>query len=40
MIDQSTVSISTRSNPATYAGVMDDIRTAFANRQQGQPLAV
>ena len=29
-IDQSPVGTSTRSNPATYTGVMDDIRKAFA----------
>jgi excinuclease UvrABC ATPase subunit len=31
VIDQSPVGVSTRSNPATYTGVMDDIRKAFAN---------
>ena len=30
VIDQSAVGTSTRSNPATYTGVMDDIRRAFA----------
>jgi excinuclease UvrABC ATPase subunit len=30
VIDQSAVGASTRSNPATYTGIMDDIRTAFA----------
>jgi excinuclease UvrABC ATPase subunit len=30
VIDQSPVGTSTRSNPATYTGVMDDIRKAFA----------
>ena len=30
VIDQSGVGVSTRSNPATYTGVMDDIRKAFA----------
>lgn len=30
VIDQSPVGASSRSNPATYTGVMDDIRTAFA----------
>jgi excinuclease UvrABC ATPase subunit len=29
-IDQSAVGVSTRSNPATYTGIMDDIRKAFA----------
>lgn len=31
VIDQSAVGTSTRSNPATYTGVMDDVRKAFAN---------
>ena len=30
VIDQSAVGVSTRSNPATYTGVMDDLRKAFA----------
>lgn len=30
VIDQSPVGTSTRSNPATYTGIMDDIRKAFA----------
>ncbi|MDQ2808708.1 MAG: excinuclease ABC subunit UvrA [Chloroflexota bacterium] len=30
VIDQSPVGISTRSNPATYTGIMDEIRKAFA----------
>jgi len=30
VIDQAAVSVSTRSNPATYTGMMDDIRKAFA----------
>ncbi len=30
MIDQSAVGVSTRSNPATYTGIMDDVRKAFA----------
>ena len=30
MIDQSAVGTSTRSNPATYTGVMDDVRKVFA----------
>lgn len=30
VIDQSPVGVSTRSNPATYTGVMDEIRKAFA----------
>ena len=31
VIDQSAVGVSTRSNPATYTGIMDDVRKAFAN---------
>jgi excinuclease UvrABC ATPase subunit len=31
VIDQSAVGTTTRSNPATYTGVMDDIRKAFAS---------
>jgi excinuclease ABC A subunit len=30
LIDQSPVGVSSRSNPATYTGVMDDVRKAFA----------
>jgi excinuclease UvrABC ATPase subunit len=30
VIDQSPVGVSTRSNPATYTGIMDDVRKAFA----------
>lgn len=30
VIDQSAVGTSTRSNPATYTGIMDDVRKAFA----------
>jgi len=30
VIDQSAVGISSRSNPATYTGIMDDVRKAFA----------
>jgi excinuclease UvrABC ATPase subunit len=30
VVDQSGVGTSTRSNPATYTGIMDDLRTAFA----------
>ncbi len=30
VIDQAAVGVSTRSNPATYTGVMDDLRKAFA----------
>jgi excinuclease UvrABC ATPase subunit len=31
VIDQAAVGTSTRSNPATYTGIMDDVRKAFAN---------
>lgn len=31
VIDQSPVGISSRSNPATYTGIMDDVRKAFAS---------
>ena len=31
VIDQSAVGVSSRSNPATYTGIMDDVRTAFAS---------
>jgi len=31
VIDQSPVGVSTRSNPATYTGIMDDVRKAFAS---------
>lgn len=30
VIDQSAVGVSTRSNPATYTGIMDDVRKTFA----------
>ena len=30
VVDQSAVGVSTRSNPATYTGIMDDLRKAFA----------
>ncbi|PYI55541.1 ATP-binding cassette domain-containing protein [Paenibacillus flagellatus] len=31
VIDQSAVGVSTRSNPATYTGIMDEVRKAFAS---------
>jgi excinuclease ABC A subunit len=31
VIDQSAVGVSTRSNPATYTGILDDVRKAFAS---------
>ncbi|MBB6637518.1 ATP-binding cassette domain-containing protein [Cohnella thailandensis] len=34
VIDQSAVSVSTRSNPATYTGIMDDVRKAFATENK------
>lgn len=30
LVDQSAVGVSSRSNPATYTGIMDDVRKAFA----------
>jgi excinuclease UvrABC ATPase subunit len=37
VIDQSAVSVSSRSTPATYTGIMDDIRKAFAKANQVNP---
>lgn len=37
VIDQSAVGTSTRSNPATYTGIMDDIRKAFATANNVSP---
>ena len=37
VIDQSAVGTSTRSNPATYTGIMDDIRKAFAKANNVSP---
>jgi len=37
VIDQSAVGVSTRSNPATYTGMMDDIRKAFASANKVSP---
>ncbi len=37
VIDQSAVGVSTRSNPATYTGIMDDLRKAFANANKVSP---
>lgn len=37
VIDQSAVGISTRSNPATYTGIMDDVRKAFATINEVSP---
>ncbi|WP_127529425.1 ATP-binding cassette domain-containing protein [Paenibacillus kobensis] len=34
VIDQSAVGVSTRSNPATYTGIMDDVRKAFASENK------
>jgi len=36
VIDQSAVGVSSRSNPATYTGIMDDIRKAFASANKVQ----
>ncbi len=37
VIDQKSVGTSTRSNPATYTGIMDDIRKAFAKANNVKP---
>lgn len=37
VIDQSAVGVSSRSNPATYIGIMDDIRKAFATTNKVSP---
>jgi excinuclease UvrABC ATPase subunit len=37
VIDQSAVGTSSRSNPATYTGIMDDIRKAFATDNKVSP---
>jgi excinuclease UvrABC ATPase subunit len=34
VIDQSAIGVSTRSNPATYTGIMDDVRKAFATKNK------
>src|SRR5690606_17611918 len=34
VIDQSAVGTNSRSNPATYTGIMDDVRKAFATANQ------
>ncbi|MEK3915931.1 excinuclease ABC subunit UvrA [Paenibacillus sp. FSL H7-0331] len=37
VIDQAAVGVSTRSNPATYTGIMDDVRKAFASVNKVKP---
>lgn len=37
VIDQSAVGVSTRSNPATYTGILDDVRKAFAAANKVSP---
>ncbi|WP_042203171.1 ATP-binding cassette domain-containing protein [Paenibacillus camerounensis] len=37
VIDQSSIGVSTRSNPATYTGIMDDVRKAFASANKVSP---
>ncbi len=37
VIDQSAVGVSSRSNPATYTGIMDDVRKAFAKANKVSP---
>ncbi|MFD2117871.1 ATP-binding cassette domain-containing protein [Paenibacillus yanchengensis] len=36
-IDQSAIGVSTRSNPATYTGIMDDVRKTFATMNKVSP---
>jgi excinuclease UvrABC ATPase subunit len=36
VIDQSAVGVNSRSNPATYTGIMDDVRKAFASANKVQ----
>ena len=36
VIDQTAVGVSSRSNPATYTGIMDDVRKAFASANKVQ----
>ncbi len=40
VIDQSAVGVSSRSNPATYTGIMDDVRKAFATANKVSAVAV
>lgn len=37
VIDQSAIGVSSRSNPATYTGIMDDVRKAFAFANKVSP---
>jgi excinuclease UvrABC ATPase subunit len=37
VIDQAAVGVSTRSNPATYTGILDDVRKAFATANKVSP---
>jgi excinuclease UvrABC ATPase subunit len=37
VIDQSAVGVSSRSNPATYTGILDDVRKAFATANKVSP---
>ncbi len=37
VIDQSAIGISSRSNPGTYTGIMDDVRKAFATANKVSP---
>lgn len=37
VIDQSAVGVSSRSNPGTYTGIMDEVRKAFATANQVSP---
>ena len=37
LIDQSPVGVSSRSNPGTYTGIMDEVRKAFASANKVSP---
>lgn len=37
VIDQSAIGVSSRSNPATYTGIMDDVRKVFAAANKADP---
>src|SRR5204863_10144670 len=37
VIDQAAVGVSSRSNPATYTGILDDVRKAFASANKVSP---
>jgi excinuclease UvrABC ATPase subunit len=37
VIDQTAVAANSRSNPATYTGILDDVRKAFAKENDDRP---